>query len=262
MEVKLCLRRNQRRAARAALVRCEPSTPRRDSKTGELACSSKRRAQPFLLSHCCRDDNRTCLPGLPWNSSWEGATRSMQTAGWARTRNCSRSPNLVTSSAVQPCRSQRGSKAKPTTSSRYSSFRCREKVTESRKVTKSLTAFAEKQCCTHRLTSTFGFGPDSRRGKVPLAFCLHPPTRFGSSMKVVQQASGFSDQAYPDPHCVYVEEFLLVFGGQDRTKCPCGYIPNIRASFLNHYHHSLIFLLNGMRDGVNPLPVSRHMVRK
>ena len=36
-EEERCLRRNQRRAARAVWVRCEPSTPRRDPKTGGLA---------------------------------------------------------------------------------------------------------------------------------------------------------------------------------------------------------------------------------
>ena len=51
-EEERCLRRNQRRAARAVWVRCELSTPRRDPKTGGLACSSRRRAQPFLSSYC------------------------------------------------------------------------------------------------------------------------------------------------------------------------------------------------------------------
>ena len=57
------LRRNQRRAARAVWVRCEPSTPRRDPRTGELARGSRRRAQPFPLSHCRSEGNRACLPG-------------------------------------------------------------------------------------------------------------------------------------------------------------------------------------------------------
>ena len=44
-EAECCLRRNQRRAARAAWVRCKPSTPQRDPRTDELARSSRRRAQ-------------------------------------------------------------------------------------------------------------------------------------------------------------------------------------------------------------------------
>ena len=68
-EVKRCPRRNQHRAARAAWVRCEPSTLRHDHKTDELARSSRRRVQPFLLSHCHSEDNRTCLLGPLCNSS-------------------------------------------------------------------------------------------------------------------------------------------------------------------------------------------------
>ena len=97
-EIKHCLRCNQHWAARAAWVQCELSNPRHDPKTGEFARSSRRRAQPLLLSHCRSKDNRACLPGPPWNSSWEGATHSMQAANWVRTRNCSRSLNLVPNS--------------------------------------------------------------------------------------------------------------------------------------------------------------------
>ena len=78
MEEERCLRRNQRRAAQAVWVRCEPSTPRRDPKTGELARNSRRRAQPFLLIHCRSEDNQVCLPGPLCSSSREGATHSAQ----------------------------------------------------------------------------------------------------------------------------------------------------------------------------------------
>ena len=54
---------------RAAWVRCRPSTLRRDSKMDELACSSRRCSQLFLLNHCCSEDIHTCLPGLLCNSS-------------------------------------------------------------------------------------------------------------------------------------------------------------------------------------------------
>ena len=98
-EEERCLRHNQRRAARAVWVRCEPSTPRRDPKTGELARSSRRRAQPFLLIHCCSGRNRACLPGPPCSSSREGVTPFVQVARWARTRSCSRSSILVPNSS-------------------------------------------------------------------------------------------------------------------------------------------------------------------
>ena len=93
------LRRNQRRAARTVGIRCEPSTPRRDPKTGELACSSRRRAQPFLLTHCSSERNRACPPGPPCSSSREGVTHSEQVAWWARTRSCSRNSILAPNSS-------------------------------------------------------------------------------------------------------------------------------------------------------------------
>ena len=98
-EEERCLRRNQRRAARAVWVRCEPSTPQRDPKTGELARSSRRRSQPFFLTNCRIERNRTCLPGPLCSSSRQEVTHSEQVARWARTRSCSRSsilaPNLT-----------------------------------------------------------------------------------------------------------------------------------------------------------------------
>ena len=68
---KRCPRRNQRRATRAVWVRCEPLTPRCDPRKDEPAHSSRRRAQPFLPSHCHSECNQTCLPGPLWSSSRE-----------------------------------------------------------------------------------------------------------------------------------------------------------------------------------------------
>ena len=84
-EEERCPWRNQRRAARAAWVRCEPSTPRRDPKTGELARSSRRRAQPFPPIHCRSEGNQACLSGPLCSSSREGVMHSVQVARWART---------------------------------------------------------------------------------------------------------------------------------------------------------------------------------
>ena len=98
MEATRCPRRHQRRAARAVWVRCESSTPRRDPRTGELVRSSRRPTKLFLQSHCCSERKQAYLPGLLWSSSQEGATRSVQAIRWARTRNCSRSPNLASNS--------------------------------------------------------------------------------------------------------------------------------------------------------------------
>ena len=98
-EEKRCLRRNQHREARAVWVRCEPSTPQRDPRTGELVCSSRRRAQPFLPTHCRSEHNRACLPGPLWSSSLEGVMHSVQVARWARTRSCSRNSTLAPNSS-------------------------------------------------------------------------------------------------------------------------------------------------------------------
>ena len=98
-EEERCSRRNQRRTARAARVRCEPSTHRRDPRTGELARSSRSRAQPFLLNHCCDEHNQACLLGPLLSSSREGVTHSMQVARWVRTQSCSRSSILAPNSS-------------------------------------------------------------------------------------------------------------------------------------------------------------------
>ena len=91
-EEERCLRRNQRRAAQAVWVRSEPSTRR-------LTRSSRRRAQPFLPTHCRSEGNRACLPGPLCSSSREGVTHSEQVARWARTRSCSRSSILAPNSS-------------------------------------------------------------------------------------------------------------------------------------------------------------------
>ena len=98
-EVKSCLRHNQCRAARVTWVRCQPSSLRRDPRTDELALGSRRRAQPFLPSHCCSEHNKAYLPGPLWSLSRKGATRSVQAARWARIRSCLRSSNLAPNSS-------------------------------------------------------------------------------------------------------------------------------------------------------------------
>ena len=97
-EAKRRPRCNQRRAAVAVCVRCELFTPRRDPRTDEPACISRRRARPFLPRHCRSERNQAYLSGLLWSSSQEGATRSVQVDRWGRTRNCSRSSDLAPNS--------------------------------------------------------------------------------------------------------------------------------------------------------------------
>ena len=97
-EEERCLWRNQCRAVQTVWVWFEPSTLRRDPKTGELARSSRRRAQPFFPTQCRSEGNRACLPDPLCSSSREGATHSVQVARWARTRSCSRSSILAPNS--------------------------------------------------------------------------------------------------------------------------------------------------------------------
>ena len=77
---------------------CWLSTFRRDSKTGALARSSRRREIPFLPDRSHGEHYRSCLPSLPWKPSWQGVTRSDRAAKWVRTLSCSRSPNLAPNS--------------------------------------------------------------------------------------------------------------------------------------------------------------------
>ena len=67
-----CPQCNQHWAAWAAWVWCKPSPLWHDPKMNELAHSSWRRAQPFLLRYYRSKDNRACLPGMLCNSSQKG----------------------------------------------------------------------------------------------------------------------------------------------------------------------------------------------
>ena len=83
------------------MVRCGPSTLQRDSKTDELALSSRRRAQPFILSHRHSEDNRACLPGRLVIQAEKGQRVPCKPPGVGE--RCSRNPNLVpNSNASEP----------------------------------------------------------------------------------------------------------------------------------------------------------------
>ena len=179
-EEERCLRRNQRRAAHAFWVRCEPSTPRRDPKTGGLARSSRRRAQPFLPTHCCSESNQACLPGPPCSSSHEGATHSVQVARWARTRSCSRSsilaPNYCESGSPPPSshaarwedQKRNPPLAPDTVPSEAMKGHWTQEGYEGPFGTRRQTVLRPKG-----LRRPSAFGSELRRGKVRLAFRLH-----------------------------------------------------------------------------------------
>ena len=77
------------------------------------------------------------------------------------------------SSAVQPCRSLRELEAEPTTNSRYSSFRGRERLLDPRRLRRALRHSRTNSASPKGLRRPSAFGSDLRRGKVRLAFCLY-----------------------------------------------------------------------------------------
>ena len=78
-----------------------------------------------------------------------------------------------TSSAVQPPRSLRGSEAEPTTSSRYSTFRGRERSLDPEQLRKAVRHSQTNGASPFGLRRPLALESDLRRGKVLLAFCLH-----------------------------------------------------------------------------------------
>ena len=109
------------------------------------------------------------------------------------------------SPAVQPCRSLRGSEAEPTTSSRYSSFRGRERSLDPRRLRRifrhSRTLFRPKANVD---LQPLGMTGGEEKSDSPFVSTLRSPSRIGPSMQVFQLASGSPDKAYPDPRCEYV----------------------------------------------------------
>ena len=174
--VKCCPRRNQRRAAQAVWVRCEPSNLQHNSKTDELA---------VVLS----EENRICHPGTLLIQAERGNP-------FRERRQVSENSELgkkfepgvqfqceQTSSIDQPSRFTRGSEVESTTSSWYSSFR-------EKKVVKGLTAFSDKQSFAPHLTSTFSLGVWLKaRKRITYLSSPHRVHRLGSA----QVYSSFSE---------------------------------------------------------------------
>ena len=213
-KAKRCPRRNKRRAARAVWLRCEPSTPRRDSRTGELTCSRKRRAQPFLPSHCRSERNQACLLGQLWSSSRERATRSVQAAQSARTRNCSRSPKLAPNSngsgppppSSRAAHWERPRRSPPLVSDTVISGTVKghwnKEGYEEPYGIRGQMVFRPSTYVDFR---SLGLIEGEEKSYSPFVSTPLIPTRIGPSMLVFQRASGSPDRAYPNPYCLYVE---------------------------------------------------------
>ena len=190
MEVRRCPQRNQRRIAWPVWIWCEPPTPQRDPRTGELTRSSRRRAQPFPLSHSSSEGNRTCLPGSLWSSSRVGATHSVQATGWARSRSFSRSSNLTPNSNESeplPPSSHailwESPKRSPPLFPDIVFFRGPERSLDSRSLWRAVRNSWTNGASPIGLRRPSAFWSDLRRGKVSLAFRLHtePTPRQGSA---------------------------------------------------------------------------------
>ena len=160
----------------SSLVRCKPSTPWRDPKTGELARSRRRRAQPFFLNHCRSEDNRANLPGLfkPTRGNAFRASHllSEKLELFKKLDPGAQFQSERISSTVQPHRSLRGSEAKPTTYSWYSSFRGRERSLDLRRLRRAVRHSRTNSASPKGLRRLSAFGSHLRRGKVRLAFRL------------------------------------------------------------------------------------------
>ena len=170
----------QRWAALTVWDQYRPSTLRHDSKTGELARRSRRRAKLFLLDHYRSKRNRAYLSSPPWKLSRRGAMRSRQAAWWARTQLFKKpQPGAQfhweqISSCDQPSCSSSGSEAVPTTNSRYSSFIDCERSLDSGRLRRNLWHSVKNSVSPLSLRQLSAFGLDFKRGKDIFTFSSPP----------------------------------------------------------------------------------------
>ena len=105
------------------------------------------------------------------------------------------------SSVIQPCCSVRGFEAKPTNSSRYSSFRSRERSLDPRRLRRAIQHSQTNRASPIGLHRPLGLTGGEEKSDSPFVSTL---SRIGPSMQVFQQSSSSPDQAYSDPRCAYV----------------------------------------------------------
>ena len=204
MKAERYLRRNQRRGA---WVQCEPSFPRRDLRTDELAVSCSavsskpllqwaqsgmyarpalkfkpRKGNPFRAN--CQVSKNSELFKKPEHGTqfqWERTSSSRATHWEGLKRSPPLVSNIVLSDAVKGHWTQRGYEGP------YG-IRVQTVLRPS--------AYVDLQ----PWDLTWG-----EKSYSPFVTTPRPPTRIGPSMQVFLRASGSPDQAYSDHHCVYVE---------------------------------------------------------
>ena len=189
-------------------VRCEPSTPWCKSQNGRTR------------SQACWDASSKPLPQRAQSGiSARPALKFKPRSGKAFRTSHQLSENTElfkkpepgvrfqwerTSSAVQPCRSLRGSEEEPTTNYRYSSFRGSERSMDPESLRR-----AERHSWANCVSAyvdlrLLGLTWGEEKSYSPFDSTPRPLTRISLSMRVFQRASGSPDQAYPYHHCAYV----------------------------------------------------------
>ena len=150
------------------------------SKTDELARSSRRRTQLFLLSHSYSEDNWGSLPAPLCNSTRKTALRSVQAVRCVRIQSSSRSQNLApNSSASEPPLStsqadpQEDPKQSPPLGPVIVPFEIEKGLWTQNGWEEPYTFGNRTVLLPLRLRRHSTLGSDLRQGKVSLAFRLH-----------------------------------------------------------------------------------------
>ena len=197
-----------------------PSTPRRDSKTGEPSRSSRRRVKPFLPNHCRSWGIRACLPSSLWKPCRQGATNSGQAASWAKTLNCSRSPNLAPKS-IESTPTPATSRDTPRENPKRNPPLTPDRVPVQTDNCHWTQAGYGEPFGIHRRTvfhpeaddnlRLWGWTPGEERHLSPFIPTPCRSTRIGPSKLVFQRDSGSPDKASLDPHFVRPVDGPLAF---------------------------------------------------
>ena len=180
-EEERCLRRNQRQAARAAWVRCEPSTPRRNPRRGNTFRASHQVSQNL-------DGSRSLI--LVPNFSESGSPPPSSCA--AHEEGPKQNPTLAPDVGLL----------------KFVKSHWTQESCEGPLGTNEQTLFRPSVYVDHQpLVLTWG----EEKSDSPFVATTRPLSRIGPSMRIFQQASSSLEQAYPGLRRVYVG-CIPVFG--------------------------------------------------
>ena len=194
MESKNCLRR---REARAVWDRCKPSSPRRNSKTGEPARCCRRRAKPFLPLLSDSRGNQAYLPDPLWRPSREGVAHS---------RSLNFAPNSIGSES-SPATSRVPPLADP---KRHAPLGTDTAPLKAKKGNWTEAAYEGPYSSRQQIVLRFlaysgsqsrGLTQDWKKPSQPCASTLFFASRIDPGKPPFQRANGSPGQAIPSPHC-------------------------------------------------------------